>query len=211
MAHDILLPERLDVGDAAPCSSTWRSRSWCWSGCPHVRRGLRRRCGSAAARRRTPPTPARCRPRWRGRSTTSTTRRLAGGVADMSGRSRPPGQQGLERAAPGVNMSWACPTGVVGDCARADVYRNGEFGSAQPAGDLRTGARHHQPGRARDGHGRRRGRPTAPTACGRSRSPTSGSRCSARRTTTSTITGRRTAAAAVELDPARTLYTPDRI
>ena len=33
-------------------------------------------------------------------------------------------------AAPGVNMSWACPTGVVGKCARADVYRNGEFGSA---------------------------------------------------------------------------------
>jgi len=32
-------------------------------------------------------------------------------------------------AAPTVQVSWACPTGVAGACARVDVFRNGEFGS----------------------------------------------------------------------------------
>jgi Putative Flp pilus-assembly TadE/G-like len=32
-------------------------------------------------------------------------------------------------AAPSAQVSWACPTGVVGSCVRVDVYRNGEFGS----------------------------------------------------------------------------------
>ena len=32
-------------------------------------------------------------------------------------------------AAPTAQVSWACPPGVSGSCARVDVYRNGEFGS----------------------------------------------------------------------------------
>jgi len=30
---------------------------------------------------------------------------------------------------PGVQVSFACPAGVVGNCVRADVYRDGQFGS----------------------------------------------------------------------------------
>ena len=54
---------------------------------------------------------------------------LAGGVADMSGRLAALANN-VWSVPPGVNMSWACPAGVIGKCARADVYRNGEFGSA---------------------------------------------------------------------------------
>ena len=32
-------------------------------------------------------------------------------------------------AAPVAQVSWTCPPGVVGACARVDVYRNGQFGS----------------------------------------------------------------------------------
>ena len=32
-------------------------------------------------------------------------------------------------AAPAVQVSWACPSGIGGSCVRVDVYRNGEFGS----------------------------------------------------------------------------------
>ena len=32
-------------------------------------------------------------------------------------------------AAPTVQVSWACPTGVAGSCVRVDVFRNGEFSS----------------------------------------------------------------------------------
>ncbi len=54
---------------------------------------------------------------------------VADGIADMSGRLAVLANN-VWAQAPGVNMSWACPTGVVGRCARADVYRNGEFASA---------------------------------------------------------------------------------
>jgi hypothetical protein len=54
---------------------------------------------------------------------------VADGVADMSGRLAALANN-VWTLAPGVNMSWDCPTGVVGRCARADVYRNGEFASA---------------------------------------------------------------------------------
>jgi hypothetical protein len=54
---------------------------------------------------------------------------VADGIADTSGRLAALANS-VWSAAPGVNMSWNCPTGVVGRCARADVYRNGEFASA---------------------------------------------------------------------------------
>ena len=54
---------------------------------------------------------------------------VAGGIADMSGRLAVLSND-VWTEDPGVNMSWACPAGVVGRCARADVYRNGEFASA---------------------------------------------------------------------------------
>ena len=54
---------------------------------------------------------------------------VANGVADNSGR-----QAALANSVwsddPGVNMSWTCPAGVIGLCARSNVYRNGEFSSA---------------------------------------------------------------------------------
>ena len=53
----------------------------------------------------------------------------ADGVADMSGRLAVLANN-VWAEAPGVNMSWTCPTGVIGRCARADVYRNGEFSSS---------------------------------------------------------------------------------
>ena len=53
---------------------------------------------------------------------------VADGVADMAGRLAALANN-VWLQAPGVNMSWTCPTGVVGKCARADVYRNGEFAS----------------------------------------------------------------------------------
>lgn len=53
----------------------------------------------------------------------------AGGIADMSGRLAVLANN-VWNQDPGVNMSWTCPTGVVGRCARADVYRNGEFSSS---------------------------------------------------------------------------------
>ena len=51
------------------------------------------------------------------------------GVADTSGKLAALANS-VWGDAPGINMSWGCPTGVVGKCARADVYRNGEFASA---------------------------------------------------------------------------------
>jgi hypothetical protein len=53
----------------------------------------------------------------------------ANGKADTAGRLAALANL-VWTAAPGVNMSWTCPTGVTGRCARADVYRNGEFSSA---------------------------------------------------------------------------------
>ena len=53
---------------------------------------------------------------------------VADGVADMAGRLAVQSND-VWTQTPGVNMSWTCPTGVVGRCARADVYRNGEFAS----------------------------------------------------------------------------------
>ena len=53
---------------------------------------------------------------------------VADGIADMAGRLAALSNN-VWLQAPGVNMSWTCPTGVVGRCARADVYRNGEFAS----------------------------------------------------------------------------------
>jgi hypothetical protein len=53
---------------------------------------------------------------------------VADGIADMAGRLAAQSNN-VWLETPGVNMSWICPTGVVGRCARADVYRNGEFSS----------------------------------------------------------------------------------
>jgi hypothetical protein len=54
---------------------------------------------------------------------------VADGIADTSGRQAVLANN-VWSEDPGVNMSWACPAGVVGRCSRADVYRNGEFASA---------------------------------------------------------------------------------
>ena len=53
----------------------------------------------------------------------------AGGVTETAARTA--AQQNLVWSAAGaVNVTYDCPTGVAGRCVRADVYRNGEFGSS---------------------------------------------------------------------------------
>jgi hypothetical protein len=55
----------------------------------------------------------------------------AGGVADISGRSAALANN-VWTLAPAVSMSWRCPTGVAGPCARAEVFRNAAYANSLP-------------------------------------------------------------------------------